>query len=255
MKIVSTKTKPVGGGTHSRFFLNSFQKTSKDLLRVVGLTSAIVLATTTSSFAEDSSANKGNIYVGANMATGFGFKDDKIGTATNGDDITLSAGGGFGGSLYIGYVINPTFDVELSVGKQTSSMTPVSNATGDFSRNTVLLSILMKKQVAGKHNLKFGGGFGTYSGAKLEMTFDDINLINALKYEQEYESATGVHVMLQDEFEINPSLYFVGGAKAYSVSYKEKKTFVVDGRTIDNTEVETVDGGGIDLMIGIVKYF
>ena len=61
--------------------------------------------------------------------------------------------------------------------------------------------------------------------------------------------------MLQDEFEINPSLYFVGGAKAYSVSYKEKKTFVVDGRTIDNTEVETVDGGGIDLMIGIVKYF
>jgi len=134
----------------------------------------------------------------------------------------------------------------------------------------------MKKTVAQKHNLKFGGGFGIYSGAKLEMTFDDIAIFGIKKYTQEYESATGVHFMIQDElelnpslyqsatgvhfmiqdeFELNPSLYLVGGAKFYSVSYKEKDTFVTDGTTFHNDEQETVDGGGVDFTIGIVKKF
>jgi len=110
-------TKPTGGGvTHSRLSVNVLRKTGKDLLQVVGLTSAILIATTTNSFAEDSIDKKTSLYVGATFCAGFGLKDEKIGTATDGSDITLSAGGGVGGALYLGYSINPTIDVEVAVG-------------------------------------------------------------------------------------------------------------------------------------------
>ncbi|RLA08789.1 MAG: hypothetical protein DRQ51_01175 [Gammaproteobacteria bacterium] len=200
-------------------------------------------------------AEDAKFYVGGDFAVGFGTKEDKIGTTTAGDDITLSAGGGVGFGLNVGYVINPMLDFELSLGTQKSSMTPVSNATGDFSRNLMLFTLKYKKTIDDKSLLRFGGGLGMYSAGKLEMTFDNANIVGFKKYEQKYETATGFHITAEYVKKLQPGLHLNMGAKFYSVKYNEEDTFTTDGVSYTSSDTETVDGGGLDLTIGIAKYF
>jgi hypothetical protein len=63
-------------------------------------------------------AEEAKFYVGGDLAVGFGMKEDKIGETTGGDDVNLSAGGGIGYGLNIGYVINPILDFEFAFGSQ-----------------------------------------------------------------------------------------------------------------------------------------
>jgi len=94
-----------------------------------------------------------------------------------------------------------------------------------------------------------------YSAGKLEMTFDNANIVGFKKYEQKYETATGFHITAEYVKKLQPGLHLNMGAKFYSVKYNEEDTFTTDGVSYTSSDTETVDGGGLDLTIGIAKYF
>ncbi len=211
-------------------------------LLIVGLVSSI--------YAKGTSG----IYVGASSVFGIGMKDIDIGKTTAGDDVTLSMGGGVGLGLNIGYEISPTYDIEASFGTQKSTMTKVSNGSGEFTRNFTLFTFKVKKPMPNKAIIKYGGGFGIYSGGKFVLDFDP-GVTSYEKREQEYEATSGLHLVLEYEKEINETLSWSVGAKYYNVTYKEKDSIVEDGVTYNNLYTDTADGSGLDVTLSIVKYF
>jgi hypothetical protein len=136
-------------------------------------------------------------------------------------------------------------------------MTPVSNATGDFSRNLMLFTLKYKKPLDDNSLLRFGGGIGQYSSGKLEIDSDVLledATFNYKKLEIEYKTATGFHLTAEYVKKLQPGLHLNAGVKFYSVTY-EPDTGKADGQDLIFDNGSDFDGSGLDITVGVSKYF
>ncbi len=218
------------------------------LLKILLVIAAVLLI---NAHANDKRPIDKQFYVRAHVATGYGI--DKTIDTPDGTELTATAGGGYAGMLNIGYVINPLFDVELSAGTHISSSSWLNYPEGDFTNNIALATIFYKTQTTQQY-LKIGAGLGIYTDAVFKAQYDNTPNTRA-KIEQQYKDAIGAHVMIHREVHIDTDWSWMLGISLYSVIYKQKQTVSVNGVEIQNNFTDTIDGSGIDGMVGIVRYF
>lgn len=177
---------------------------------------------------------------GISLLVGAGIQDHFVGLTTDGDDITLSAGGGIGFALTGGYGLSPKWDIEVSAGHQVSVITPsVSNGDGEFNRDFLRATLFYKMPFTRVTQWKIGAGIGAYLGGEWEEDIgpDEIT---------EYDDALGFHVAGEFEVVVAERLYFAAGIKYYYVTYE------TNAATATHSEL---NGSGVDLMLSMGKYF
>ncbi|HAK60954.1 MAG TPA: hypothetical protein DCO77_11315 [Nitrospiraceae bacterium] len=174
------------------------------------------------------------------LLAGIGLQDHFLGTTLDGDDITLSAGGGIGFALTGGYGLSSHWDIEVSAGHQVSVIRPsVSNGDGEFNRDFLRATLFYKIPFTRITQWKIGAGIGAYLDGEWEENIVSYEIIK-------YDDALGFHVAGEFEVVVAERLYFAAGLKYYYVTYEANTT------TFTHREL---NGSGFDLMLSMGKYF
>lgn len=203
----------------------------------------------------DAKEMTGKFRVEGALFLGAGGSRVEVGKTAIGDSVTISGGGGAGGSLTFGYGLVPRLDIEITAGTEKSMLTPaVVNATGSFDRNFYLISLMYRIPLSDRLDFKVGGGAGLYEPKELDI--DASGATNGFHDVVRYGSATGTHVIVAFEIFVDHDVSVTFGAKYYSVTYKESSGSRngVPG-FFTNSDIVNFDGSGFDLTAAIAKYF
>ncbi len=189
-------------------------------------------------------------------ALGLGFDHADVGTTTSGEQVKISGGGGAGIGFGLGFGLSPDFDLDFDLDVQASVLSPaVANATGSFTRSSLLATIKRKIPTSESGQFKIGLGLGSYINGKL-----DIDAIDAGGFHDvvEYKNALGFHVTGEFERFIGRTTSINLGAKMYFVKY-EVKSWTHNGveSSVDSlpSDVKDLNGNGLDFMLGFNLYF
>ena len=189
---------------------------------------------------------------------GFGMDSIKVGETSNGEDVKISSGGGFGGGATLGYGLSRSFDIDATVGAQFSGLMPaVENATGTFGRTFLLATV--KYKIPFRENLqwKFGVGVGYYMGGKLDIDIDQ-GILNGGHRVVNYKNTTGFHATGELDIALQRNLMLVVGLKYYKVEYKaETATFNSASVPVSalNSDYRELTGDGVDVTAGLAVLF
>jgi hypothetical protein len=187
---------------------------------------------------------------------GFGFDSTDVGTTTNGDKVSISGAGGLGAGVGFGYGLSRNLDLDFELGAQASAIRPaVSNAEGFFSRSFLLATMKYKMPTSDTGQLKFGVGLGAYSNGKLDIDARDAGGRHTVV---KYDNSPGVHLTGEFERFIGQNTSLTVGAKMYFVKYKaESVTDSGASVSVDSlkSNVKEFNGNGLDLMVGLSRYF
>jgi len=191
------------------------------------------------------------------LAIGAGFDDLDVGWTTDGDTISLGAGGGLGFGLGLGYGLTSRLEAELKLGRQVSVMTPsVSNADGEFTRGMALGTLKFRKLISDRSNLKFGAGLGIYTNGEWDL--DLSRLPGGSHIVVEYDNAIGAHATLEFERIFRGDWSLAVGGRMYFVEY-EAATAYQNGISIPvgalSSELQQLDGSGFDFTLAFSQYF
>jgi hypothetical protein len=191
---------------------------------------------------------KEKLSIGPALVFGVGFKNIKVGATSNGSDVTISGGGGFGYGIAADYRLSDITQLGITLMAQKAALTPlVTNAEGEFSRTPVLLTV--KRKVAdfsGKSRLKAGAGIGLYNAGVLKLASDELHWDDKIYY----DAATGFHLTFDYERFYGESSSWTIGVGLSSVSYNANKYKI---RSLElplsflNPDYKTLDGGGADI--------
>ncbi len=189
------------------------------------------------------------------LAFGFGTSSLDLGTTTDGQTVEISGGGGLGAVISAGYGLSRSFDLDVGLGYQRSWLTPynVENASGNFDRSFLLLTLKYKIPIQDRYQLKFGAGAGYYHPGALDV--DTTGIFGGTHDVVQYDDSTGFHVTAEWEIFFTPDFSMVFGGKYYHVTYKEESGtrngvpgFFPDGNIRD------FDGSGFDLTVALGLY-
>jgi len=195
------------------------------------------------------------------LLLGIGLKDHVIGKTNENEDINISGGGGFGGNLLLGYSLSPVWDLGIEVGIQNSSLQPaVENASGKFFRTFLSAKIKYRLPVSSSGSVNFGGGVSYYIPGELDI---DASSVSAGAHNiYGYDNAIGFQLLGEYEGLFTSSLGWILGLKYYSVTYdlnsaKSNGINVPIGELPSEikSELEKLDGSGIDLVLSLAYYF
>lgn len=198
---------------------------------------------------------KGKLHLSLQGQGGLGLWSAPVGTSSDKKELNLSGGGGIGIQAGMGYGLSSVYDLDFDLGIQLSQQNfAADNINSDFTRSFLLATIKHKTPFWDRGQFKVGVGGGLYFGGKAKVDSSD----TGRHIEVGYKTAQGVHVT--GEFEVfflrNTSVHF--GAKAYFVSY-EARWATDHGNPVPldtvNSKLRRLDGSGIDLLMGINKYF
>jgi hypothetical protein len=189
--------------------------------------------------------------------TGWGTKDNDIGTTTTGETVTLSAGGGDGAGLTLGYGLSKSLEVDLSVGYQKSKFSEdVANANGDFKRNFILGTLKLNVPLFKSTQLKIGAGAGYYTSGKWDT--DLTKVAGGSHTVIEYDNSIGGHLSGELEYFFSNTWSIIFGTKYYYVKY-DAKSVKVNNVSLPvsylKDEFKKIDGSGIDVLLGVALYF
>ena len=192
---------------------------------------------------------------------GAGIEKHEVGRTTDNDEISISGGGGVGGQLIIGYRLSPTFDLNLGVAIQNSSLKPdVENADGKFFRTALLANIKYRIQISSSSLINVGGGFGYYFPGELDIDASEIS--GGAHNIYEYDNSPGIHLLAEYEGFFRKDFSWSIGLQYSIVSYDIKSaksneiTVPLDQLPASvRDEVGELDGSGVDLRIGVNYYF
>ncbi len=177
---------------------------------------------------------------GISLLIGAGMQEHKIGITTDGDDITLSAGGGVGFALTGGYGLSSKWDIEVEAGHQVSVIMPEEdNDDGEFNRDFLRATLFYKIPFTRVTQWKVGAGIGAYLGGEWEENIGAYEIA-------EYDDALGFHVAGEFEVVVAERLYFAAGIKYYYVTYETNSV---------TATYKELNGSGFDLMLSMGKYF
>ena len=186
---------------------------------------------------------------------GFGMDSNKVGTTTDGNDVKISAGGGFGYAATIGYGLSRSVDLDATLGFQVSGLMPaVKNADGYFARSLLLATVKYKLPFRENLQWKFGVGAGYYMGGEMDIEIDP-GVPGAGHYIYDYKNATGIHATGELEVALQRNLMLSVGLKYYMVEYKVEKATRNGASVTVPSEFRTLTGDGLDVTVGIAVLF
>jgi hypothetical protein len=189
---------------------------------------------------------------------GLGIDDLTAGETTEGDDITISGGGGLGGHIAAIYAISPAIESSIGIGYEFSSLTPsVKNADGTFPRAFIDATLKYRFSIGSGGLLKFGGGPGYYIPGNLDIDMSKVSGGGHNIYG--FKSTAGFHINGEYEGYIDHRFSWLAGLKYYSVSYKLESARL-DGIRVPvdllpqelKNEVGTLDGSGVDIIVSFI---
>lgn len=186
--------------------------------------------------------------VGAFMGAGFGFESFPIFYDENGDEITLSTGGGLAGGLDIGYDILNSLNLSMQIFYQGSSPSKaLKNASGSFNRMgiTITPAFIIPIKGGNKYRLMPGAGAGFYTMGTMKV---DATEIGGEEMTFKYESTIGFHVSLMFQINFSPRSTLGTGLKYYNIAY----TYTEEGSTHISTDNKILEpnGSGLDIILG-----
>jgi hypothetical protein len=191
--------------------------------------------------------------IGIFIGVGGGFESIPMGQAENGDNLTLSTGGGGALGLEYGYEITKHFDLSANCFFQGSSLSKnVRNGSATFNRMGILITpaYIIPLGKSDFFRLKLGGGLGLYSLGTMA--------INASKAGGEdlilkYNPSIGIHTAIIFEGYISEKSSMTFGLKYYNVHYH----YSTEGSSGIGTDQRILipNGSGIDFTIGYNYHF
>ena len=188
---------------------------------------------------------------------GIGFDAVEVGVTNYGDKVSISGGGGLGFTGQIGYGMSSRIDLDIDLGVQVSVLEPaVENADGTFARSYLLATLKYKVPTSDTGQFKFGIGAGSYFGGELDV--DTASVPGGNHTIVTYGPAVGMHVTGEFERFVRPDLSFHLGAKISLVTYDADEVTVNGVKTpvaFLKDDIREFDGSGLDVMIGLTKYF
>jgi hypothetical protein len=209
-------------------------------------------------------STKDKMRIEASGVFGRGLDYEMIGyTYGTNEPIRLSAGGGAGPNLSVGFGKSKYLDIDVTAGLQTSAnRLNVWNSETTFERKYLLGTFKLKfpmktKEGQVKKQAKLGVGAGYYFGATMLSTYESPHSLAKTYTEIKYKDTIGYHMTAEFEIIYPSNWSFVVGLRAYYVMY-EQESYSYNGpdpfpaSTLEN--YEQMNGSGLDLKIGIGKY-
>lgn len=195
---------------------------------------------------------RGQIRIEPSLFYGFGTENHKVGMTTEGDDITISGGGGFGGGVAVGYGIQERIDVDLAFNLQNSSLRPsVNNASGNFMRKIILATGKYKLPLNPESCFKLGAGFGYYIPDEMDIDFTDAG---GSKVSFKYKNAVGFHLTFDYERVFGRKSSWSAGLRYANVKYGADGVTVMGltypAETVSD-EYNPLDGGSFDFIFAV----
>ena len=189
---------------------------------------------------------------------GMGLDSSKVGETSNGDDVKISGGGGFGYGATMGYGLSRSIDIDGTFGFQASGLYPaVKNAEGYFARTFLLATVKYKVPIRENLQWKFGLGAGYYMAGKLDIDIDP-GITGAGHTIVDYKNAPGVHATGELEVALQRNLMLAVGLKYYRVTFKaDKASFNGASEPVSSLpdEFREFKGDGVDVTAGIAVLF
>jgi hypothetical protein len=194
--------------------------------------------------AEDGKRSRLGLIVGF----GFGFESIALFGLQNGDDVTLSTGGGF--SMGGQYAFDITRKINLSLDcfyEESTLSTSLSNGDGTFDRMGVTVTPAYIIPIRGgyQYRIMAGAGAGLYCFGTM---FVDQSQVGGTKYTLKYYTAPGFHLSMVFHAKFKPHTGMSFGIKYYNVQYK----FTDDGNPVQPTDPAFLNpnGSGLDFTFG-----
>lgn len=176
---------------------------------------------------------------------GRGFEEIVLFKTTEGDDATISAGGGVGIQVGVAYFTPIKLQVAAHLGYGFSELSPVlNNVDVSFNRITFTPEVRYPITITPGNFITVGAGYGLYTSGKLQVDADELV---GLKTDHLYAPATGVHLSLTYQIAMADKAALELGAKVYFLNYVAQQSY------INGTEVTSfgpnLNGDGFELFI------
>lgn len=187
---------------------------------------------------------------GAQFGGGFGLKKmevidydefDNNGNVTSSGTATISGGGGIDFDITTEYIIKGSFSIGSNFGVQLSQLSEeIEDASVNFSRLSIRPTVkyLIPLNKLRSNTLNFGVGYGIYLNNK--MKFD----VDGAKFKNEYDNASGFHVLTEWEWYGPTGFGLIIGAKYTGVNYQIK-------RRIGDIDFDNLQGNSIGFYVGM----
>ncbi len=187
------------------------------------------------------------------VISGAGFTDKPIVYLNNGDEATISAGGGVGIGLKYGYEINRFFDLSFEYNYHYSMLMPnVKNANVSFSNSSIAItpSLIIPYADGDVTRFRLGAGIDKYFGENLNLKTSQ--LAGGLDHKFNYTSNIGTHINFVYETNLTKTWSMNLELIYHNINFDFKPS--VPGEQVD-PNFNKMDGSGIDLNIGVSYHF
>lgn len=203
---------------------------------------------------EDISFAPKNSRIGLQFGVGGGFETIDLFIDDDGNDISLSTGGGVNIGAKYGYSISKHFDFSAEWLYQNSSLSrPLKNAKSTFNRMVIRITpaLVIPIKNGDYYRFRLGAGVGMYSLGS--MRIDASKIPGGEKLTFKYKPSLGAHASFDFEFNFSENASMSMGFTYYNVQYNFKN----EGSTHFSTEdlFNQPDGSGIDFNIGYFYRF
>lgn len=187
------------------------------------------------------------------MGGGIGFERYPWFIDEDGDDVTLSTGGGFALGGEYGHQFTRYFDMSFNCFFQGSSLSKsLKNASGVFNRLGITVTPAVIIPVKGGKMLRFrlGAGAGYYSFGTMKI---DASEIDGNTYKFKYEPAIGIHGQLIFESNFSERGSMNLGIRYNNLNYKYTTTG--SSHNVIDPKLLEPKGSGIDFILGYNLHF
>lgn len=191
---------------------------------------------------------------GINLGAGIGLKNIDMLMSTEGDDSSISFGGGLQIGAEYGTELSTKVDLAIQANYMMASLAPpLKNADIDFSRFHLAFrpSLIIPFYGGFKSRLKIGPGLDYYFAATMSLETNKID--GGFNGDWNYSNNLGWHLALIYEYNINRNFMYTFGLR-YSVA-----KYTYENSTSNNIPIhnDLINGNGnsIDFMMGFFKTF
>lgn len=179
---------------------------------------------------------------------GSGFEEITMFIDDQGDEVTLSTGGGFVIGAEYGLELTPSFDISAQAFYQNSTLSQtLKNGDATFSRFGMSVTPALVFPIKGTqyHKIRLGGGLGYYTSCTMEVDASDAG---GEDMTLKYSSVIGYHGQLVYESLVSDKASFSVGIKLYNIKYE----YTTEGSShiIPDPEILDPNGSGIDFVLG-----
>ena len=198
--------------------------------------------------------------IGINIGYGIGIDNNTVASTTDGNNASISFGGGLSFGLKYGYEYKKYIDLAVDANYQISFLLPyLRNASINFDRGYLSLTPSYIFLFKNKEDIRIKAGAGPdlYWNSKIIVNTD--SLTSGFNNTYLYSKAIGFHTSINFEKDINEKISINLGVKYYYVRYQvyydNKLNQSYDKPASDHDIFFKPNGSGLDFIIGLNYHF